>query len=115
MTRRGMVRPVNVEGARQRLPMSPRQQAWNAMRIFRVFSTGDILGTAEIARHNLRALLRALRRERYVVHHGQRGQRGQSGWAEIWRLAKNTGPLVPQITREGRLIDPNLAAQEEEG
>lgn len=99
---------------RNRAPLPSRQQAWNSMRIFRVFSARDIVGTADIGLTTLWGMLRQFAQHGYVVRQGERGTKGLPGWGIVWRLAKNTGPQVPQITRDGRLLDPNLAGQGKE-
>lgn len=80
--------------------IAPRQQAWNSMRIFQVFTLADILRTANIGvgtlRHYVHALGHAgyLRKEAFTRSKRTRGQRR-------FRLLHNTGPHAPMVTDRG--------------
>lgn len=84
----------------------PRRRLWQAMRIMREFSTGELVAACELAdRRMALAYISALRRAGYVrtrqtKHHLHR--------CAIHTLIRNSGPNPPGIVHYGRVVwDPN--------
>jgi len=75
---------------------SPRQRAWQAMRILPRWTLGDMEATAEIKRSNLDKYVGALIAAGYVrcIQQRKRGVKGGYAW---YQLVKNTGPRCPLI------------------
>lgn len=93
--------------SKQRPAQESRQRAWNSMRVLRVFSTIQIVATAEISAINLRKYLPGLARAGYVQL-AQAKQNGKVQGHAIWRLVRNTGPRAPIVRTDGTgVYDPN--------
>ena len=77
-----------------------RQQAWNSIRVFKVFTTAQVASTARIGKSNLRKYLGSLHRAGYIVISRPK-QNGKSQGHTIYRLARDTGPKHPLPRRDG--------------
>lgn len=83
-----------------------RQKAWQAMRIMRQFSVGDIEATAEVKRSNIQKYMSVLIQCGYVKKLGW-VDRGKRGGYERLLLMEDTGPASPLVRKEGGLRDRN--------
>lgn len=102
-----MARPIG-STTRARKVKDARQQAWNAFRVYKVFTVSDIGPVAEISERNLRAYVQALHRSGHLtLEHAKRN--GHVNGHAVWRLARNSGPRRPHPLRDGAgVYDPNL-------
>lgn len=93
---------------RHRRPGDARQRAWNALRIFKVFTAADIAPVADIGADNLQKYLQALHRAGYL-RLARPKRNGRVDGHALWHLLRNTGPRCPLIRRgDGAgLYDPN--------
>jgi hypothetical protein len=84
-----------------------RQRAWNALRIFKVFTAAEIGPVADIGATNLQKYLTALRRAGYLKL--ERAKRnGQVCGHAVWRLLRPSGPRCPIVRSDGTgVYDPN--------
>lgn len=82
-----------------------RARLWQAMRILRRFTVGELQVTSECHPPVARMYLCGLARCGYVKPLAGRGP------AASYQLLKNTGPRYPRIGRDGTLYDPNRDAQ----
>ncbi|MET3436345.1 hypothetical protein [Sphingomonas sp. 1185] len=87
---------------------SARQRIWAAMRVLKTFDAPTLRMTANATERAVATYLNQLQRARYV----QMTERGfrQTGRVSVYRLARNTGPKCPTISRtDGKtfLIDNN--------
>jgi len=82
---------------------SPRQRAWQAMRILPRWTLGDIESCAEIGRSNIDKYLAALLAARYVRCIEPRKSGVKGGYA-VFRLIRNTGPRCPVTKNYGSVI-----------
>lgn len=98
-----------IEGMTQRRrdTLDIRQKAWGSMRVFKVFTTAQIIATSGIAHDNLHKYCKALRRAGYLRLVRPK-QNGKSEGHALWRLARNSGTLAPIVRRSGSgVYDPN--------
>jgi len=96
-------------GMRRRAPHPQsigRQRMWNSMRILRTFTTGDLAAVAECELNNVHRYTKALADAQYLVC-VQPKQHGKAAGYIVWRLARNTGPIAPRMSKDG-LYDANL-------
>lgn len=84
-----------------------RQRIWNALRIFKLFTTAEIGPVADAGDANVQKYLRALARAGYLRLERAKRNGSVDGHA-IWRLLRNSGPHCP-IVRSGDagVYDPN--------
>jgi len=75
---------------------SPRQRAWQSMRIISRWTMEDMESTAEIKRANLDKYVGALIKAGYVhcITPRKSGVKGGYAW---YQLVKNTGPRCPLV------------------
>lgn len=81
---------------------------WQSMRVLRRFTAADLQATAEVSRASATRYLKALHDAHYITplsgqHHG-RAQFTQ------YRLVRNSGPLAPRVSRDGKAHDMNADA-----
>lgn len=98
-----------IKGMVKTAPMHAQQdraRLWQAMRMLRSFTQGDLVATAEASANHVCKYLSALVRAEYlrVV---QPRRSGVAGGEAHYRLLRDTGPLAPRIGKSG-LLDPNL-------
>lgn len=84
-----------------------RQRAWNALRVYKVFTAAEIAPVADIGERNLRAYLKALAWAGYLRLERPK-QNGKVMGHAVWRLVRNSGPHSPLVCRDGSGVwDPN--------
>lgn len=77
------------------------------MRVFKVFTTAQIIATSGIEKANLRKYLQSLRRAGYTCI-AQPKRNGKSQGHALWRLTRDSGPKHPLPRRDGTgVYDPN--------
>jgi hypothetical protein len=83
------------------------QRAWNSIRVFKRFTSGQIEATADIRCNNLNKYLKALHRTGFLVQVRPK-QNGKSLGHAVWRLARDSGPHAPIVRTDGSgVYDPN--------
>ncbi|MDC8012263.1 hypothetical protein [Tahibacter soli] len=87
-----------------------RTRVWNAMRILRDFTVGDLLAVCELTnRQSLLTFCSQLRRAGYLLQ--RRGDEPRHEQAR-YRLIRNSGPACPALVRKGTaLFDPNTETE----
>lgn len=102
-------------GSRSRVvTKNARYRAWQTMRLFRkqghAWSAPELAAAVETGIDNLRVYVKGLRRHRYLAEAGKE-RTGPTGLMQLWRLARDTGPLPPRLAVDGTLWDPNTGAE----
>ncbi len=87
----------------------PLDRAWAAMRILRVFTTGELTATAEANYYSVSRYLGVLRRTGYVLKLNKQGGRARK--QATFQLIRDTGPLRPHAQTDGIVYDKNLARE----
>lgn len=86
-----------------------RQRAWNALRVYKVFTAAEIAPVADISLTNLQKYLKALARAGYLRLERPKRNGYLDGHA-VWRLLRNSGPGCPIVRQDGSgAWDPNHA------
>jgi len=70
------------------------QKVWQAMRVFRRFTTADLLMTVEVGESAVMKYCRALARAGYLQCARPRTS-GRAGSRDVWQLVRDSGPLAP--------------------
>lgn len=86
-----------------------RARLWQAIRILRDFTTGDLMAVAE--QDNRKAVLTwlaQLRRAGYLHVQRDMGHRNENRY----RLIRNTGPVCPSLVHRGRALYDHNTDQE---
>lgn len=84
-----------------------RQKMWNSMRQLHTFSVADLESTAEVGASHAQKLIKMLSNHGYLRLERPKRE-GVTGGHAIWRLARNTGPVVPRFGRSG-VVDVNIS------
>lgn len=103
---------VNGGGVRMPVLGSARARAWAAMRRFEQRRAGFTVADLRLVLQDEPGVLERRRRgnvSTYVTHLARAGYlRLSSGGREnVWRLARDTGPLPPVMLKSGGVFDPN--------
>lgn len=76
------------------------QQAWQAMRVMRRFTSADILVTAAVGESALHKYLQLLGRTGYI-RLAQPRVSGRPGSRHVWAMVRDTGPVAPIRRKDG--------------
>jgi hypothetical protein len=90
---KGMTRPHQSDGTKRKR-VNMRDLAWTSMRIYKRFTTANIVATSGIGHDNLRKYIKALHRAGYLRLE-RPCQLGKSRGHAIWRLARDSGVKHP--------------------
>lgn len=101
-----MARPTG-SPTRRHAVLGARQRAWNALRVYKVFTAAEIGPVADIGAANLQKYLLALHRAGYLRLERAKRNGRVCGHA-VHRLARNSGPRCPIVRTDGSgVYDPN--------
>lgn len=110
-----LVRDVGIEAPRLRADGAPvvqgtsREHMWRAMKMLRQFNFVDLAVSAstdavQVSEVDARDYVRHLARAGYLAMLKPSTPTSKA----VYRLARNTGPLSPMVTRAKVVFDPNL-------
>jgi hypothetical protein len=97
------------EKRRRRLLSTGRARLWRSMRILREFGIAELAMTAKASKANAAQYVAGLLRARYLSVRSPR-RNGSREPATIYTLAREAGPLPPQLRDDGTVLDFNTAA-----